>query len=218
MATSTPTSTSTSTSTSRAVPPPTAAPGAAPEPPAAPRRRIVAGSVLAAMLLAAVAAAVLTKAGSDGPGGAAAGRMAPAFTLEDVRDPARTVTLGTAGRPVAVNFFAAWCIPCRDELALLQRASERLAGAVDFVGIDVADSRTAAGELLDSAGVTFPAGYDPNRQVATRYRVAGMPTTVFVDARGRVAEVVRGALTGPELHRRLTRLAASGSVGKEGRE
>lgn len=201
----------TSSTTSPPVAVPVAPPGAVPTEPA-PRARLGVPIVLAAVALAAVAAAVVASRGND----SSTVRMAPGFSLEGVRDPSARVTLGARGRPVVVNFFAAWCVPCRAELPVLQRASQRLAGSVDFVGIDVADSRTAAGELLERTGVTFPTGYDPDREVASSYRLQGMPTTVFVDARGRVAEVARGGLTAPELDRHLARLGAAARVGREG--
>lgn len=119
--------------------------------------------------------------------------VAPAFTLPDVRDGSATVSL-PVGRPVIVNFFAAWCEPCRRELPALEQAYRRHRGYVEVVGIDVADSRSRAVDLLDATGVTFPTGYDPSREVADRYRLAGMPTTVFVGADGRVLGTVRGPL------------------------
>jgi hypothetical protein len=72
--------------------------------------------------------------------------------------------------------------------------------------VDVADSRRAAAELLDTTGITFPAGYDPNSTVAGRYGLRGMPTTVFVDAEGHVAGEVRGPLSAAALDRWLRRL------------
>lgn len=139
--------------------------------------------------------------------------VAPDFTLDDVRQRGTAVTLGAGRQPVVLNFFAAWCVPCRAELPVLQEASRRTAGSVRFVGVDVADSRTAAAELLDATGVTFPAGYDPDRAVADRYRLRGMPTTVFIGADGRVSEVAHGKLSAAELDRRLERLAGTGGVG-----
>lgn len=165
--------------------------------------------VLAVLVLAGLAAVVVTR---PGPGGTETTGPAPSFSLGDVRAPGTAVTLGT-GRPAVVNFFAAWCIPCRKELPVLERAHRRVAGTVAFVGVDVNDSRTAAADLLTATGVSYPAGYDPDRSVAGSYRIQGMPTTVFVDGDGRVAGVVRGALTAAGLDRRLARLGGSPGVG-----
>ncbi|MGH9153189.1 MAG: TlpA family protein disulfide reductase, partial [Acidimicrobiales bacterium] len=148
----------------------------------------------------------------EAPAPALAGTVAPRFSLEEVRSPATRVEL-PAGTPVVVNFFASWCAPCRDELPLLEAASRQAAGAVAFVGVDVNDSRSRAAALLAAAGVTFPAGYDPDRAVATDYRLRGMPTTVFVDASGRVADVAHGRLSAADLDRRLARLTGRSGVG-----
>lgn len=158
-------------------------------------RRIGAALVVAGVVLGGALAAF---AAGDSP----APRTAPGFTVEDVRDPTASVSL-PAGRPAVLNFFAAWCGPCRQELPILQRAWARHGGSVAFVGIDVADSRTNAVELLAETGVTFPAGYDPHRSVAGAYRLNGMPTTVFVGADGRIVGTVKGPLTEAELDRRL---------------
>lgn len=158
-------------------------------------RRIGAALVVAGVVLGG---AITAFAAGDSP----APRTAPGFTVEDVRNPAASVSL-PVGRPAVVNFFAAWCGPCRKELPVLQRAWARHGASVAFVGVDVADSRTNATELLDGAGVTFPAGYDPHRRVADSYRLNGMPTTVFVGADGRIVGTVKGPLTEAELDRRL---------------
>ncbi len=173
---------------------------------------------LAAVALAGVAGAALMLGGSEGGSPTSTTlRTAPSFALPDVRGSGATVGLGSgAGRPVVVNFFASWCVPCREELPMLEQASRRLAGSVDVVGIDVADSRSAAVELLDRTGVTFPTGFDPHRKVAARYRLQGMPTTVFVDGQGRVAGVARGKLTAAELDRHLALLGEAGRVGTDG--
>jgi cytochrome c biogenesis protein CcmG/thiol:disulfide interchange protein DsbE len=183
-----------------------AAPTAVPFPARGVRARAplpVVAAVVAALL--AVAVVVATR-GGDGASSSLAGSVAPAFALDDVRSPGMPVTLGAPGKPVVLNFFASWCVPCRDELPLLERASRVSGDDVSFVGVDVNDSRKGATAMLDEAGVTFPTGYDPDRSVATRYRLRGMPTTVFVDARGRVAEVAHGRLTAADLDRRLARL------------
>ena len=189
-----------------------AAPTAVPFPRAS-RARLSRRAVAAAVVVAAVAVGVgLTRGGQEAGAPALAGSVAPLFSLEDVRSTGPAVEL-TAGKPAVVNFFASWCVPCREELPTLERASQRAAGTVSFVGVDVSDSRSRAVELLDATGVTFPAGYDPDRAVATDYRLRGMPTTVFVDARGRVADVAHGRLSASDLDRRLALLTGRSGVG-----
>jgi len=187
-------------------------------PTAVPLPRVLRARVPRRLLVAALAAAGaattvgVTTGGDPVSAPALAGSPAPRFSIGDVRSPGTTVALPTA-TPVVVNFFASWCVPCREELPLLERVSRREAGTVAFVGVDVNDSRSKAAALLEATGVTFPAGYDPDRAVATGYRLRGMPTTVFVDAGGRVADVAHGRLSAADLDRRLAHLTGRSGVG-----
>ena len=131
-------------------------------------------------------------------------RPAPAISGDDVRRPGVPVTL-PEGRPVIVNFLASWCGPCREELPELEKVS----GTVAVVGVDVKDNRDKAVDLLDDTGVTFPVAYDPQEEVAGRYRLTGMPTTVFVDARGRVVGRIHGPVTGATLRAWAEHLTAA---------
>ena len=141
----------------------------------------------------------------------APGGPAPAFSLPPVTAAAGgggSVTLASAaGHPVVINFFGAWCPPCRQELPLLAAAS-RGAPDVRFIGVDLEDSRSAAQKLLATVGVGYPAGFDPGDTVATRYRLAGTPTTIFIDARGTIVGRVEGPLTRARLDWWLRQLRA----------
>lgn len=177
--------------------PPGAVPGALV--PRISRRRLLA--LLASLLLAvALAAGALLR-----PREAAERALAPTFTLEPVRAGQPPVTL-LSGKPTVLNFFAAWCDPCRDELPMLVEAAGEAGDAVSFVGVDVKDSRSRATDLLDASGVLFPAGYDPDGRVAASYGVVGMPTTVFVAADGSITGVAQGPLRADELRRRVRQL------------
>ncbi|MDP9071216.1 MAG: TlpA family protein disulfide reductase [Actinomycetota bacterium] len=164
-----------------------------------PRRLVRLGLAVAAL---AVLGAALALGGEGEPN-----RPAPAFSLGDVRGGDRPVALAQrGGKPAVLNFFASWCVPCRKELPVLERAHRREADRVAFLGVAVDDSRSAARGMLDEAGVTYPAGLDPDKAVAGRYRLRGMPTTVFIGGDGRVLGQVEGALSPAELERWLGRL------------
>ena len=110
------------------------------------------------------------------------------------------------GRPVVVNFFASWCVPCRREMPALQAVSRSVTGRVAFVGVDHQDSRRLALALLHDTGVTYPAAYDPAGKVAASYGLFGMPTTLFVSADGRLLERRTGELRRDELEATIERL------------
>jgi cytochrome c biogenesis protein CcmG, thiol:disulfide interchange protein DsbE len=110
---------------------------------------------------------------------------------------------GLDGRPTVVNVLAAWCVPCEEELPDMQAVHAELKDQVQFIGIDRQDSRRKARELLERTGVTFPVGYDPDDTLFPRLRAVGMPTTLFVDAKGRIVAKVSGQLSRADLRAKI---------------
>jgi cytochrome c biogenesis protein CcmG/thiol:disulfide interchange protein DsbE len=174
------------------------------------RRRRLAWALAAAASLVVVAVVVaLTASNPPEPPetGTRVSGQAPAFALEGVHDPAETVALADfRGRPVVVNFFAAWCVPCRREMPALESAYQQVKEHVAFVGIDTEDIRADGLALLEETGVTYPAGFDPDGKVARDFGVIGMPTTVFVSPTGEKLEQVTGELTEDRLLATIERL------------
>lgn len=93
------------------------------------------------------------------------------------------------GRPVIVNFWASWCIPCRKEFPLLKRAlAQHARERLVVVGVIFKDLPDDARRFARQQGARWPMLEDPGGAVATRYRVRSAPTTLFVDGDGIVAE------------------------------
>lgn len=122
-----------------------------------------------------------------------AARPAPAFSLT-LFDGQPFDLASARGRPVLINFWASWCIPCEEEAAALERASRAYAGRVTFVGVNVQDTDAAAREFLRRFGVTYPNGRDATGEIAVDYGMSGVPETYFVDRDGRLARKWQGAL------------------------
>ena len=174
-----------------------------------------------ALVLAATAIALVVRPSlvdnASGSGGAPqlttfGGGPAPAFSLPDLTDPTRTLSLSQfRGRPVLVNFWASWCVPCRKEMPLLEAAYRRVHGRVVFLGVDTNDTRSAALSFLRQTGVTYPSAYDPHGTAATAYGLFGLPTTVFVAPDGKILERHVGALSSDTLTAGITRLMRTAS-------
>ena len=99
------------------------------------------------------------------------------------------------GTPVVVNVWAAWCGPCQAEAPLLHTASQTYGDRVQFLGVDILDSRDGARGFIDEHGLTYPSVFDPSGAIRDSLGMIGQPVTVFYDADGNVASTWEGQLT-----------------------
>lgn len=122
------------------------------------------------------------------------GELAPDFALLDARDGKSVVTLSSfRGKAVVLNWYASWCRPCKDEMPELDAAYKQANGDLVVLGLDWLESREKAQGVLEEYGATYPAVLDSEGAVHDHYRVAGTPTSYFIDKDG----IVRSARTGP---------------------
>ena len=138
------------------------------------------------------------------------GRQAPDFTLPLFSG--GTLRLrGLMGKPVVLNFWASWCVPCRAEMPLLVRLHKSYGprGMV-FVGVDVEDYEHDARLFASQYHVDYSLVRSPDERVMRAYAIQGLPSTVFIGADGVVVEKYTGAFLGPDgekdLRTRLDRL------------
>jgi cytochrome c biogenesis protein CcmG, thiol:disulfide interchange protein DsbE len=94
--------------------------------------------------------------------------------------------------PAVVHIWAAWCGPCRAEMPVMQRVSLDFGKQVAFIGVDLRDNREAARTFLRKIPVTYPSYDDPSGQVYNAEGLAGVPSTLFYDRRGRQTFVHQG--------------------------
>ena len=164
-------------------------------------------AVVVVVLVGAVVAAVLLTSGGKKAGNATRGEAAPNFTLPSLQDGKGSISLASyKGTPVLVNFWATWCVPCKDEMPLLEAAHKKWASKVQFVGIDRQDYKPDALRFAQDTRVTYPLAADPDATLDGAYRLRGMPTSVFIDRNGRIVERVTGPLTRSQLEDTLTTL------------
>lgn len=129
------------------------------------------------------------------------------FTLfqgEDVLGASEMALSELEGRPLVLNFWARFCTPCWSEMPELQDFYEEYDDRVRLLGIDVGQftglgSHKDAGKLLDSLGITYPAGYTDDGRVVRDYRIRAMPTTAFITAEGVVFRLWTGSITREEV-------------------
>ena len=133
----------------------------------------------------------------------------PAFTGQTL-DGRELDLASLRGRPLVLNFWASWCGPCRAEQEGLELASKALAGKdVRTVGVNIRDDKGAAVSYLEEYGVGYPSLFDRPAVLSARLGALGPqapPYTLVVDARGRVAARVFGALPGGDPRRQAALL------------
>ncbi len=120
------------------------------------------------------------------------------FTLKSTKG--KNVRLSDLrGRVVMLNFWASWCGPCRQEMPLLDKLSQRYESAgFTLLGVNVEADKSAADGLLKEIPVSFPVLYDPTSKVSEMYKVEAMPSTVMIDCDGNLNYLHRGYVPGDE--------------------
>jgi cytochrome c biogenesis protein CcmG/thiol:disulfide interchange protein DsbE len=99
------------------------------------------------------------------------------------------------GKPVLVNFWASWCVPCKAEAELLEAAYRRYGDDVAFVGVNVKDARSDALAFLDRYDVSYPQVRDEGLEWYDGFGLTGQPETFLIDGDGEIVEHVKGEFT-----------------------
>jgi len=150
----------------------------------------------------------------------AACHSAPKATPQQTLAPGRVVPGSAAilakslaslrGRPVVVNYWATWCIPCRAEMPRIVAAAARYGSSVHFLGIDVEDDTTAADDFARQRGVQYPMLADPHGAIRSAQRIVGLPVTQFYRSDGELAFVNNGEIQADDLKKRIDDLLIVG--------
>lgn len=110
-----------------------------------------------------------------------------------------------AGKVVVLNFWYADCPPCRAEAASLEKLNaEYSAKGVVFLGVNVENTGPTARSFEQAHGVTYPSILDAvdgsvRLAFAGKFSPSAIPTTLIIDAKGRVAARFTGLITSPSL-------------------
>jgi len=131
---------------------------------------------VAGLLLAGVAATVLLTGKDTRP----ENKAAPDLSLT-LLDGSNFQLSDYKGRPVMINFFASWCLPCREEIpALIKIHNTYRKKGVTFVAIAIDDSRKEVNKLIAKTGFNFPIGLDETGKIKEAFGVYGLPTSFFI--------------------------------------
>lgn len=100
------------------------------------------------------------------------------------------------GKVVVVNFWASWCVPCRDEQPALETLAKRYQDrGVVLLGINIQDTPHDALAFIHQFGATYLMAPDPTGAVSINYGVVGMPETYLVSRQGTIAQKIVGPVS-----------------------
>jgi cytochrome c biogenesis protein CcmG, thiol:disulfide interchange protein DsbE len=150
-------------------------------------RRLLIGLAILAVVGGLVGAEIL----SGTSNGSGTGRPAPSLPTSVLVPPKLTLA-SLRGKPAAINFWASWCSPCREEAPALERLARSLHGRARLVGVDWTDGLNGARSYVGQYHWTFPNLRDPDGVIGNSYRIQGLPTTFILDSQGTITGVLRG--------------------------
>ncbi|MDX6706727.1 MAG: cytochrome c biosis protein CcmG, thiol:disulfide interchange protein DsbE [Solirubrobacteraceae bacterium] len=111
------------------------------------------------------------------------------------------------GKVVVLNFWASWCIPCKSEAPMLEKAQQRLqqTGAGTVVGVTYDDSTPDALQFVRDFKVRYPNVRDVGTKLASRYGTHRVPETFVIDQQGRIVDLHRGQIDQAFIDRALAK-------------
>ena len=156
----------------------------------------IAGQLGALALVLALLGLLIWKVASDASPSATVGGQAPRFSLPRLEDDAQTAGLHSyPGSVRVINFWATWCLPCREEAPILQKAWQKYRGrGVVVLGIDTRDFISDARAFVRKYRLTYPNVYDGSGKLVETWGVTAFPETFVVDRDGVIVEHIVGAI------------------------
>lgn len=144
------------------------------------------------------------------PIGPQIGYQAPDFTLTSLTGD--TIQLsGLLGKPVLISYWASWCVPCENELRILEQIqSEYQPGKFLVVAVNAIeqDSLDKVEDKVIQIGMSFPVLLDHNDRFAQMYGALFLPTTYYVDETGVIRAIRLGDSSEQEFRDKIQKLIA----------
>jgi thiol-disulfide isomerase/thioredoxin len=139
-------------------------------------------------------------------------RPAPILAGSSLSGGGPVSTADYPGKVIVINVWGSWCAPCRKEAPDLGRASKQTADIAQFIGLNIRDyDRAPARAFIRAFAVPYPQIYDPNGEQLIKFAdlpPSGIPSTLIIDPKGRIAARVIGTITETTLVQMIQGVAA----------
>ncbi len=114
------------------------------------------------------------------------------FQLPDMDDHIHQLT-DYRGKPLIINFWATWCLPCRVEIPSMNRAYKKLKReGIEIIAINAGEEKSAISAFLQDYPINFTVLRDPSGNLFKKWFIKGLPTTFIIDSKGRIVYQVIG--------------------------
>lgn len=134
------------------------------------------------------------------------GGRAPDFELLGLDGVTHTLS-EYKGQPVVLNFWGSWCAPCVKEMPALQAQWEKWKDqGVVVVGVNVGEDQMTVDNFVKLVDIDFPVVMDTGRDAVRSYGVSPLPTTFFINAKGKVDNIHIGQLDLSSLDEQIGKL------------
>lgn len=131
----------------------------------------------------------------------AEGKKAPNFSIV-ASDGAQVKLSNYKGKALLLHFWATWCPPCRKELPSMEKFSQRTSeknSRIAFFAICVSDTEKNRATFMKQNKYTFAGALDERGDVALKYGVQGIPTSVLISPDGIVEKIHVGMMSESQL-------------------
>jgi cytochrome c biogenesis protein CcmG, thiol:disulfide interchange protein DsbE len=133
------------------------------------------------------------------------GQPAPDFTASAADG--TTVKLSDyVGKPVWLTFGASWCQPCRAENPDIEATFQTISADVIVIQVYMSEDAGAVAAYRDRVGLTYLTVPDPTERLASEYRILGIPSHFFIDAKGVLREMKIGSLDPASMQAAVARI------------
>lgn len=141
------------------------------------------------------------------------GQLAPDFTLKLLsggEQGSRLALSDQQGQVVVLDFWASWCMPCRQQAPILERfAATHKDDKVTVIGVNTGDVEPAALDFVRTLGITYPTVFDEKGEVARAFHAEELPTLVVIDPKGKVVATAARVVREGQLEEWLTKASSA---------
>jgi cytochrome c biogenesis protein CcmG/thiol:disulfide interchange protein DsbE len=143
---------------------------------------------------------------TDGTPAPMTGAPAPDFTLMNISGTEVSLK-DLKGKPVLINYWATWCVPCKDEMPAIEAAyQEHKDTGLTVLAVDADEGLTEVTSFVTSLDISFEVLMDPGSTVNELYRVRAYPTSFFVGRDGTIMAMQIGVMNEAQLAEHLAKI------------